>query len=61
VTNQTRGPLAASVAPPLAGRDREQAALRETLAAALVGHGALVLISGAAGIGKTALAEALLA
>ncbi|MGN6812567.1 MAG: helix-turn-helix transcriptional regulator [Thermomicrobiales bacterium] len=47
--------------PRLAGRDREQAVLRDRLAAARAGHGDLVLIGGEAGIGKTALAEALLA
>src|SRR5215211_7319465 len=46
---------------PLAGRDRDLALLREQLAATLAGHGGLVLIGGAAGIGKTALAEALCA
>src|SRR5438067_11845897 len=45
--------------PSLVGRDRELAALREHLIAALAGHGSLVLIGGEAGIGKTALAEAL--
>ncbi len=44
---------------PLVGRDRELAILREHLAAALAGQGSLVLIGGEAGIGKTALAEAL--
>ncbi|MGN6700447.1 MAG: ATP-binding protein, partial [Thermomicrobiales bacterium] len=48
-----------SVPPPLVGRDREQALLRERLAAALDGGGGLVLIGGEAGIGKTALARAL--
>ncbi|HEX5504280.1 MAG TPA: AAA family ATPase, partial [Thermomicrobiales bacterium] len=45
----------------LAGRDREVAALRGWLAAALAGHGRLVLVGGEAGIGKTALCEALCA
>src|SRR5262245_4131143 len=40
---------------------REQAALRDALAATLAGRGSLVLIGGEAGIGKAAPAEALLA
>ncbi len=43
--------------PPLAGRERELAILRRHLDAALASHGSLVLLSGDAGIGKTALAE----
>ncbi len=44
---------------PLVGRARELAALHERLDAAIAGQGSLVLIGGEAGIGKTALAEAL--
>ncbi len=43
----------------LVGRDHELSILRERLAAAIGGHGSLVLIGGEAGIGKTALAETL--
>ncbi len=49
-----------SDAPPvLVGREREEAMLRGHLAASLGERGSLVLIGGEAGIGKTALAEAL--
>ena len=41
---------------PLVGRDLAVRALRAALDAALAGHGRLVLLSGEAGIGKTALA-----
>jgi predicted ATPase len=43
----------------LVGRDGELGVLHEQLAAALAGHGSLVLTGGEAGIGKTALADAL--
>ena len=46
---------------PLAGRDREIGVLREAWAAAAGGRPGLVTIVGEAGIGKTALAEALAA
>ena len=46
---------------PLAGRDRETRVLREAWAAAAGGRPGLVTIVGEAGIGKTALAEALAA
>ncbi len=45
----------------LVARDEERARLEEALAAAALGDGALVLLAGEAGVGKTALAEALAA
>ena len=44
---------------PLVGRDLELGALRARLADALAGRGSLVLIGADAGVGKTALAQAL--
>jgi DNA-binding CsgD family transcriptional regulator len=45
----------------LLGRDEESARLRDACAAARAGRGAIVLIAGEAGVGKTALAEDVLA
>jgi predicted ATPase len=59
------GPAAPARAPPrgprLAGRDAEMAALRDAWNSAAAGEPSLVMITGEAGIGKTALAEALAA
>src|ERR1041384_5356334 len=44
---------------PLRGRDSERLALVAALEAAIAGHGAVAMISGPAGIGKSALAETL--
>src|SRR5947209_1885171 len=46
-------------APVIFGRGRQLAMLHAALEDALAGHGRLVLISGEPGIGKSALAEAL--
>src|ERR687893_1287623 len=53
--------LVAPAAPwaPFVGRGRELGALRAALVDAVAGRGRLVLLSGAAGVGKTALAAAL--
>ena len=46
---------------PLIGRDRERSELLRLLDGALAGHGAIVLIGGEAGSGKTHLTQAILA
>jgi chloramphenicol 3-O-phosphotransferase len=43
---------------PLVGRHEELAAVRSAIASARAGSGRLVVVTGAAGIGKTRLAEA---
>lgn len=51
-------PRLSGEAPLLVGRERELGVLRQHLDAAIGGHGSLVLIGGEAGVGKTALCEA---
>jgi DNA-binding CsgD family transcriptional regulator len=48
-----------STIPPLVGRERELLLLRATFDAMLAGRGSLILIGGEAGIGKTALVNAI--
>ncbi len=43
--------------PVMVGREREEAGLRQSLAALLAGHGSVVLISGQSGMGKTTLVD----
>jgi oligopeptide transport system substrate-binding protein len=50
-------PLAAGVRGPLVGRDQEMTWLQDRKRAAQKGQGALVLVSGEAGVGKTRLVE----
>lgn len=52
-------PFSPGVPPILVGRDRERAILADRFAATVRGQGRLVLLSGEAGIGKTALADVL--
>jgi hypothetical protein len=51
--------LAPAAAPSFVGRGRERRLLGDRLRTALNGHGSLVLVGGAAGMGKTALARAI--
>lgn len=55
--NPAPSPSSPGRSPILVGRVPEQILLREELAAAMAGHGRLVLLGGEAGIGKTTLAQ----
>ncbi len=57
---RTASPLGPAERTPLAGREEEMADLRRLLDQALAGRGALVLIGGEPGLGKTRLAEEIL-
>jgi hypothetical protein len=50
-------PSGHTTAPPFVGRRKEQAQLREALAAARDGHAVLVALTGESGVGKSALAR----
>jgi predicted ATPase len=50
---------AGGYSPLLVGRERELGVLREHLTAALMGRRSLVLVAGEAGVGKSALSDAL--
>ena len=54
--NATRGTVIATASAPLVGRDRELATLRAALDSAARGQGKVLLVGGAAGVGKTTLA-----
>jgi predicted ATPase len=45
----------------IVGRERERAALRDAIATAAGGDGAIALVAGEGGVGKTALVESALA
>ena len=61
MADQTEWPAPATVMPFLVGRERELTTLRDAAASALAGRGSLALVGGEAGVGKTALSEAICA